>query len=272
MEGPDADQLLLTRFNVARQAGSGLGVDPAWLDGRLALFERVCAPSVRAQHGPRRPWLVFVDARTPDAALARIEAAAGPAGGVLVPVAGLLPVERLQQLVEDAVPLQHRVLLTTRLDNDDALAAGHLDAVLRAADPDRQEFLNPTSGYQLAGSRAYATSDPSGPFLTLVEHRRPGRPPLTAFCTPHRAARRTAPVRQVGQGRLWVQLLHGQNLVNAVTGVRVDNAALAHDFPHLAPGLAADSRDGAYRLDRARSLVRASLTRGRRGVLALAAR
>lgn len=270
MEQDHADQVVLTRFNVELAGGDGRGILSDWLASRLTLFERVCAPSVRAQQGPLRRWLVFIDAGTPEEARRRIVAAGAPGQVLLLPVDGSLPDERLQRMVLDVVPARRDFLITTRLDNDDALATDYLDVMQATARPATAEFLNPLRGYQLADGRLYATFDPSNPFLTLVEHRDPTRPPMTAFCTPHRRASLAYPVRQVRGPALWVQSVHGANLLNKVTGVRVDASRLRDRFPFLCDGQApqfADVHDAAYRRDQLRSATRAGLTVGRRQVV-----
>lgn len=267
MREDQVDQLVLTRFNVAFEGSGDLGIRDDWLAARLSLFETVCAPSMRAQHGRQRSWLIFVDARTPDAARRRITAAGAPGQVRLVEVDGNLPDDRLQRLVGQAVPARRPYLITTRLDNDDALSVDHLDVMRMAARPAEAEFLNPLHGYQLTPRGLYATVDPSSPFLTLVE-RRSAQPPRTAFCVPHRRARDMHPVRQVRGSSLWVQSVHGANLANTVTGVRVDSGRLRTGFPHLcADGNCRDVHDLAFRRDQLRSLGRAALTRGRRGLL-----
>lgn len=268
MDEDEADQVVLTRFNVELAGGDGRAIRADWLAERLALFERVCASSVRAQRGPVRRWLIFIDARTPPDVRGRIVGACLPGQVRLLSVDGPLPDERLRQLVADAVPAERGYLITTRLDNDDALAVDHLVVVRAAARPAPAEFLNPLRGYQVAAGRVYATSDPSSPFLSLVERRDPGRLPATAFCTPHRLARLAHPVRQLRGPALWVQSVHGANLLNTVTGVRVDAARLHLRFPYLCDDLVqrpADVHDAAYRRDQLRSLGRATLTRGWRG-------
>jgi hypothetical protein len=273
MEEDRADQVVLTRFNVEIAGGDGRGILPEWLAVRLSLFERVCAPSVLAQQGPLRRWLVFIDTRTPLEARRRIVAAGAPGQVSLLSVEGPLPVEQLQRMVDDAVPARRDFLITTRLDNDDALAADHLAVMRAAARRCEAEFLNPLRGYQVADGRLYATADPSNPFLTLVERRDPARLPLTAFCAQHRRANMTHPVRQVRGPALWVQSVHGANLNNTVSGVRVDVSRLRDRFPFLCEDPRsedphrADVHDAAYRRDQLRSLTRAGLTVGRRQVV-----
>ncbi len=266
MRQDEVDQVVLTRFNVELRPGEHRGIDPSWLDERIAIFERVCAPSVRAQHGPVRPWLIFVDDRTPASARSRIATAGLPGQVRIVPVDGPLPDERLQQLVAEQIPPEHEYLISTRLDNDDALAVDHLESVCAAAVPTAAEFLNPQRGFQLAGGRVYATVDPSSPFLSLVERRRIGRTPTTAFCVEHRRAAQMFDVRQLPGPGMWVQTVHGRNLANSITGIRVDADRLRGGFDHLAAGLV-DVHDVSFRLDQLRSTARAAITRGRRAVI-----
>lgn len=249
----EAEQALLTRFNVQLTTGSDVGVSNAWLEPRIELFASVCAPSVAAQSGGACPWFVVVDARTPVPALDRIQRACAGTDARVLPLAGVYSDLLLREALAGHLSRARPHLVTSRLDNDDALAADYLDTVLEQARPVEQEVLVATRGYQLAGSRAYAVTDPCSPFLTMVERTRPQ--PVTVFCAPHHEVHRAFATRPLTGGRLWVQSIHGDNIANIVTGARVDNATLRRTLPHL--DLVPDTHDAGFTRDCARSWVRA---------------
>ncbi len=58
--------IILTRFNLQYDPDSTLHIQPAWLDNRLALFERYCLPSVIQQTCKDFTWLILADRQTPD--------------------------------------------------------------------------------------------------------------------------------------------------------------------------------------------------------------
>lgn len=255
MNRDDAEQALLTRFNVQLAPDAARGISVAWLEPRIAIFAEVCAPSVAAQDGASRPWFVVVDARTPEPAVDAIRRACGDTDARIVPLAGVYSDTLLRRALSDHFARDRPHLVTSRLDNDDALTSDYLDTVLEHARPVEQEVLVATRGYQLAGSRLYAVSDPHSPFLTMVE--RTVHVPVTAFCAPHHEVHRSFTTRALSGERMWLQSVHGGNIANRVTGTRVSTAELRDRLPHLE--LDADVRDARFAYDLTRSWARAGV-------------
>lgn len=203
---------LLTRFNVAHRElrdfaseRHGLGVD--WLDHRVSIFERVCAPSIAAQTTEGFRWLVFVHPDTPEPYRTRIVKAVGARGEVVWSQTG--SVEEVRTLVAGA-----GLLVTTRLDNDDALARTHLADIQREVE--RQAgppyFLNFPHGAQLHLSGvAVHREHRSSPFLSYVENDA-----MTVWGFGSHIYLDDAPeVRQVAHDSpAWLQFIHDRNLAN----------------------------------------------------------
>jgi hypothetical protein len=205
---------LLTNFNVRRE-DVGARPDRDWLEHRFGLFERFCLPSVAGQTCSDFTWLVRWDeSGMPDEYAARLrehEAA--------LPQLRLVP-EELAFHVAVRRDLEGPVrLLTTRLDNDDALRRDAVALLQAEAREPGMEFLNLPLGYCLEhpGGRTCLSDEPSNHFLSLAEDVNGGAP-QTAVCTSHHNAATLAPVRQVGEGPSWLRVVHGRNLVNAATG------------------------------------------------------
>jgi GT2 family glycosyltransferase len=219
--------VLLTRFNT-RLTDGGAGPDDAWLADRLRLFETYCVPSVRRQTSRNFTWLVFFDAATPARWRSRFEALAGSAGFRPVfldrPFDGGQASRAITRLGLDDAPF----LITSRLDNDDALAPHFVAAVQRAVRPRELEFLNFPLGYQLAGGRVYLRPYLAGSFASLVERRADGPWRTVHFVQHHLIGRH--PVRQLRSRPAWLQVVHGTNLANEVRGIPVRGAAAARLF------------------------------------------
>jgi hypothetical protein len=207
--------LLLTRFNVphpdyARDKRGAATGTPAWLAHRFELFERFCLPSVRGQRPTDFAWLVAFDAATPAPLRGRID------GYRALPV--LRPIfaahfDELPDRVRAEVPEDVEFLISSRLDNDDALARDALWRVRREFREQALEFLNPRVGYILSRGRVHRATCPSNPFLSLIE-RRGARPWLTAWGVAHDRARDAGPVRDLGPPAYWLQTVHERNLKN----------------------------------------------------------
>ncbi|WZH50629.1 MAG: glycosyltransferase [Nocardioides alkalitolerans] len=211
------DLLLLTRFNVKRR---GRTASDPWLRERVRLFTRVCLPSVAAQTEPPTRWLVFFDGGSPDWLR---EVAHELGEGTFEPV--WLPGEVPMSVYAEHVRRHSSGpwVATTRLDNDDALARDFV-ARTRAALRPTAEFLNFASGLQVtAEGTVHRLRDPSNAFLTRTERRAEA---TTVYAVRHPRAGEVAPVRQLEGPPMWLQHIHGDNLVNAVHGIRVSPTAL----------------------------------------------
>ena len=137
---------LLTRFNLLlwKKDKEGAPVRTAeWLEHRFALFESYCLPSVASQSCKYFQWIVLFDSKTPEVYRDRIE-------GYRVLCPQLVPVfveqengrffaevfrdEVCRLLRQAQQPAQNPSrVLTTYLDNDDALAVGFVEDVQRRA-------------------------------------------------------------------------------------------------------------------------------------------
>nr|WP_275940960.1 glycosyltransferase [Nocardioides zeae] len=207
----------MTRFNVKRR-GRTAG-DP-WLRERVRHFTRVCLPSVVGQTEPPTGWLVFFDSSSPT----WLRDLAHELGdGTFEPV--WLPGEVPMSVYAEHVRRHSDGpwVATTRLDNDDALARDFV-ARTRAALRPTEEFLNFASGLQVtAEGTVHRLRDPSNAFLTRTERRADA---TTVYAVRHPRAGEVAPVRQLEGPPMWIQHIHGDNLVNAVHGIRVSPTAL----------------------------------------------
>jgi hypothetical protein len=229
--------LVLTRFNAGLDARTPEG--STWLRRRMTLFRSLCLPSVRSQRA-RHPfrWLIICDDGhgSPDWFREQIcQAVAGCAEIVWIQKT---PATTLRSIVADLVSAGNaEVLVTTRLDNDDALARGFLDRVQQEVieSGDQFRFLNFPLGLQLSGTpdgaKFSARSlrkivDPSNAFLSLAE-RTCGRPPLTVFAGKHSGVIDRYPTRQLRARPMWLQAIHGDNQRALSWGWPVHPGALA---------------------------------------------
>lgn len=234
MDDAPFHHVIMTRFNLATPGReSALRNRPGWLAERFDLFERYCLPSVAAQTERRFHWIVYFDADTPEPFRARIEAcrAVQPFTPYFTP---LFPAEGWPRSVRETLDAPAPWLLTTRLDNDDALAADFV-ARLRAAAleaPLRRGALNFTNGYIMAGGRLYAHSHPSNAFASWLE---PWDEAMrTAPSIAHMEFAEHGPVRQIGGAAAWMQIVHGGNVSNKVRGRLTAPDAARGRFPDAA--------------------------------------
>lgn len=228
--------VLLTRFNVTVDGTRPLP-DDRWMHERFVLFERHCLPSVLSQTCQDFRWLVFFDAGTEPRWRRRAEHLAAQTGRFLpVYLDGAFAAARAAEAITSQGLGDRPYLMTSRLDNDDALAPHYVESVQRAFRPRALEFLNFPLGYQLADGRVYLRPYLASSFVSLVERRRGGLPRTVHFTEHHLVG--AHPVRQLWTRPSWLQVVHGGNLANEVRGIpiRPDGARRRFRLQEVEPG------------------------------------
>ena len=204
--------LILTRFNVKIPEYDTPG--PEWLEHRLGLFERFCLPSLQNQSNLDFDWLLFCDKDSSQNFRARIQKYSKWSNVRAVFVEGYFTQATVQLAVADfAKGFTH--LITTRLDNDDAVCRNFVEIVQNHFSGQDFEFLNFTKGYIWHNGKIYAGEHQTNSFISLVEKT---EEISTVFCGNHMRLSRLGPIRQIEQPAGWLQVVHSRNLVNAVWG------------------------------------------------------
>ena len=179
MTGMDAarpralEHFLLTNFNVrlgwTRDVHGRTTLTPEWMENRWRLFETFCLPSVRCQTDPRFRWLVRFDPATPEAHRERFRRLTTGMTNVIP----LWRAEPFSAVIGALLDPSTELLLTTRLDNDDAIHRTAMARIRAAVGDAAPEFLNFSEGcvLVLTGDRPKMLrySHDSNPFLSLVE-------------------------------------------------------------------------------------------------------
>jgi hypothetical protein len=206
--------LILTRYNLtlAEKRSEGLGQDQDWLEHRLRLFSYYTFPSVAAQTVRSFRWLVFIHPDTPTWVKRRLDEDRAAANMYLVET----PVFDRKLAVEAAHQYVGRGtthLLTTTLDNDDALArsfVGQLQGNVRAVDFEVINFLRGFRFVERSGA-IYHCQLRSNPFMSAVERLEQART-IWAYLPHHTLADRVRQVRDIRSDPVWLQVVHDRNL------------------------------------------------------------
>ncbi|HEV3200125.1 MAG TPA: glycosyltransferase [Bryobacteraceae bacterium] len=221
--------LILTRFNVRLPEHRQRGAD--WLQHRCELFERFCLPSVIGQTCKNFDWVVFLDAATPMAFQERIRRYRDQGEFRRI----YLNCEFTQRAVLDGIRHLtdgYEYLITTRLDNDDAICRNFVEVVQGRFASQRFEFLNFTNGYVWHADRVYRTRHLSNAFISLVERNGTYS---TVFNGDHRYLSSLGPIRQIAEPAGWLQVVHDRNLGNAAHGTPCPIEEVRESFA-IAPG------------------------------------
>jgi Putative rhamnosyl transferase len=223
------DHVLLTRFNVPSQGHESLvRAQESWLRDRVELFERYCLPSVRAQTRQAFTWLVYFDPASP--AWLRDWVAGHEAAGAFRPLyREEVPRETLIADIRAAVgPAPAAVLLTTNLDNDDALAADFVARLQDAVVSPVRSALYVGDGLIGRGTRLYRRTDPHNAFCSV---REPWDEPVTCWADWHNLLPRQMPAVVLRGDPGWLQVVHGANVSNRVRGRLTRPSTHAATFP-----------------------------------------
>jgi hypothetical protein len=209
----------VTRFNIANAFRAPprrpLHLDPAWLDERIALFERYCVPKMATQSDDRFRWLILISPETDAAILRRLARAPN---AELVPVA---PEAALAQAVAARIATLGDSVITARVDSDDQLSTRFTKA-LREIDWDRRrEFaLYFTKGlyFETASGSYRVVRAALNQFPAVFEHR-PDREFRTVHLHQHNHLFKSMDAIMInGKHPMWCTIVHGGNIANRMIG------------------------------------------------------
>jgi hypothetical protein len=222
---PSVHHVLLTRFNLAR-GFDDRHLDAEWLERRLELFALICAPSVEAQTSQDFTWIVFVDPASPKWLVDGIASAAPFA--VVTEVSGFRARGEFTEAVRALAG--QGPWLTSRLDNDDALAR---DFIERARAHAVEGYLSFAEGAQLdlTRGRASLARFTSNSFLT--RRATDG----TVLEVAHRAA---SPLTELEGSPAWLVVAHGGNVMNGYGDPRPISARDVETHFGITRGLVTD--------------------------------
>jgi len=226
---PDLDHIVLTRFNLP-SAGveSVVRARDGWLRDRTSLFERYCAPSVAAQSVQRFTWVVYFDPQSPPWLKQWIE----------VTSPGLYhPIFRAEvsrsEILADATLAGARTsdtLLTTNLDNDDAIGRDFVARLQAASTDHRRAAIYLTKGLIRSPHGLFQHTDRHNAFCSVREDWDDA---VTCWSDWHNRLRLSMPAVELDGEPAWLQVVHGANVSNRVRGRRVSPSPFRSSFPGL---------------------------------------
>ncbi len=213
----------LTRFNIATPGREfAIRNRPGWLEERFDLFERYCLPSMRHQINQNFKWIIFFDEDTPAQYRSRIEECR-KVREFHPYFTGLFEARGWGDAVASVVEGRCDYLITTRLDNDDALCENFVEQLhkkITATELEGVDFLNFTKGYVVQGAKIYALKHRTNAFVSRIEKYEEHAE--TVCVVPHMDVENLGRVRQVdSRSGTWIQVVHGGNVSNRVRGQRI---------------------------------------------------
>lgn len=236
MEQREFQHFILTRFNILlwRQDKEGKKVRTIkWLEHRFSLFERFCLPSIKGQTCQNFEWIVLFDSKTPDIFKKRIESYQQDCPQ-LIPV--FVEPEngwRFAEIFRDEIikRLSAKRVLTTYLDNDDALNIGFIEDIQkRAASVSDGTFINYNDGFQYYVEDQYLMQIhyPTNHFVSVVEKGEPATLKGIFGYGGHSYIEKIKGVKieHVKNLPMWCEVVHEKNMINDAYFLK---AKMVHD-------------------------------------------
>jgi len=275
------EHCILTRFNVKLGwlnkygESKSRGLDPDWLNDRFKLFEQFCYPSLHCQTNQQFKWLVFFDVQTPELFKEKISKYAEWKNFIPIYV-DYFEDKVLRESLLQNIGNETNFLITTRVDNDDALRKTFVESIQKNFFSQEFEFINFVNGYvlSLANLKLYALKHLSSPFASLIERRVDLTSDgfKTVLCEDHGKLSEVGAVKQINAQPAWIQIVHGNNVINSTRGLRQPIARLKDDFK-IAYQLSSSENSLDYWVDKVSTLAYATarmakvrVVMGRKGI------
>ena len=238
------NHILLTRFNLPSPGVQSLiRAKEGWLRERVKLFETYCLPSVIAQTCHDFTWIVYLDPESPQ--WLRDRMSVHDANHILHPVyRETASDEDLVKDIRQIVGTPKQYLMTTNLDNDDAIAVDFI-ARLQSVEPTSAPVaIYVTHGVIRFENALYLHRYPRNAFNSVFVD---WRAPTTCWSEWHTDFGNLMPVIEIDGPPGWMQVIHGSNVSNRVKGHRIPPTPHRRSYGALLDGVTAPHRREAAR-------------------------
>lgn len=211
---------ILTLFNVDDLTGpqSSLKLDKSWLKHRFKLFNKFCYPSVRGQSNQNFKWIILFDINTPDVFKRRISKYSKWENFISIYI-NKRDRNSFREVILRHLKDETEYLVTTRLDNDDAICKDFVEVLQNYFDKQKIQFLNFTNGYVWKNNEIYLFKQPSNPFVSLIEKIDDSSFRTVFTGEGHHKLYKVGPVMEIITKPAWMQVIHTKNRANSVKGM-----------------------------------------------------
>ncbi|WP_125610490.1 glycosyltransferase [Specibacter cremeus] len=236
---PTIDHVLLTRFNLPTPGVESLvRAKEGWLRDRQQLFERYCLPAVLGQTVTGFSWIIYFDTQSPPWLKERV--ADLSSDGSFTPLyRDSVPRWQLLADLRAVTGAGADILLTTNVDNDDAVSLDFVERIQQQAVDGNRCAIYLAHGLIRAGDELFRRRDDHNAFVSVGES---WTDPVTCWADWHNRLGETMAVRSVGGPPAWLQVVHGGNVSNRVRGTRVRPEPFRDLFVHGLDGVTAPTR------------------------------
>ncbi len=221
------EHFLITRFNIATNWTLDKAKRPThtrqWLEQRFSLFEEYCLPSVMAQTCTDFKWLCLFDADTPLEYIDRIEEYGKKCKNFIPCFLSETEardfIHSLQGIIRSLLPVNADIVITSRLDNDDAIHRDMMRLVRTHAETvgPHDRIISFLYGYQyiIELNLLVRVKYRNNHYLSRIE-------PASSFHTvmdfSHTKASKSGNVDILGEEKkpFWIEVVHDSNVINTL--------------------------------------------------------
>jgi len=220
---PTFFHVLITLFNVRYSLKSDLHGLEKWTEERIPLFEKYCLPSLQAQTNQQFAWLIVLDPSTTKKQRKQLQEFQLKQPNIFF--LDYPDWDTVEQPINEwiqSIGIDADYLITSRVDNDDILHEDFIATVQSECKRNPGEYLlNFMNGYNMRIKKKknllFNYQSHTNPFMSLVEENNPKLNTIRRFNHndwPQKFTR----VNVTTPEPLWLQLVHGKNLLNTVLG------------------------------------------------------
>ncbi|OLY93192.1 Putative rhamnosyl transferase [Cnuella takakiae] len=214
---------LITRFNIKvknwNQTKSGNEVvGTQWLTDRFKLFETYCLPSVQNQSNQNFTWLVFFDLHTPEffkEKISRLQQEYPVFSPVYIDDAAEFRPTIISEM-QAKTTAENDYIITSRIDNDDLIHKDFIQTIQYLFKPIHNLVIDFRKGFQMVieddRNEIVKKENKFSPFTSIVEKRDAA---ASVFSREHKQWADSAHVTVYTEKRLWVTVVHPNNIWNA---------------------------------------------------------
>ncbi|MDT0687444.1 glycosyltransferase [Autumnicola psychrophila] len=215
---------LCTRFNLrnenwVRTKKGEVVLTPEWLSQRYKIFMDYCVPSVINQTNRNFTWLIFFDIHTPQDFKNSINNFASDTKAFQpLYIDGVKNLQSaLKNHIIGSIDEWDSSVITSRLDNDDALHKDFIDTIQNLAQGQKRVIIDVIRGYQMnTGKQPFEIRKHFkyyNPFISLVESVENLK---GVYSRDHYKWSSEKNIIAYRGERLWLEIVHERNMINDV--------------------------------------------------------
>lgn len=224
---------IITRYNVpydgwTRDASGSSTKSIEWLSHRYDLFIKYCFPSIVGQTNQHFKWLIYVDIHTDHLYVSKLRDSLSK-----FPHFELRVTNDYQTCMKDikrTLSLSPtEFVITSRVDNDDALGIHYVDRVQQQFNGQPDTLLNFLNGNGYAINYGVITGMYNiihNHFTSLIERRKQDESNISVLGFPHDDPPGNIQVINVDAEHSWLKIFHDRNLKSKVFGYPIFHKTL----------------------------------------------